>query len=109
MVSKFSDKKLLELYSQGLTNREIALKLQVSQAAVHYRLQKLGLVNNCHEEQVINPEQVAQLHEKGLTNVGIALLLSTNVATVSEQVKTLGLTDNYCTLRDYYLQAGEMH
>jgi len=95
MVSKFSDKKLLELYSQGLTNREIALQLQVSQAAIHYRLQKLGLVNNCHEEQVINPEQVAQLHEKGLTNVGIALLLSTNV------------TDNYCTLRDYYLQAGE--
>jgi len=70
----------------------------VSQAAVHYRLQKLGLTNNCHKEQVTDPKQVAQLHEMGLTNVGIALLLSTNVVTVSQQLKTLGLTDNYCRL-----------
>jgi len=100
MVSKFSDKKLLELYSQGLTNREIALELQVSQAAVHYRLQKLGLVNNCRNEQEADPEQVKMLHGMGLTNIGIALLLGISVHTIAAHLKELGLKDNYYQLTE---------
>jgi len=57
-MNKFSDEELLELYGQGLTNREIAHELNVSQAAVHYRLEKLGLANNCRSDQDADPEQV---------------------------------------------------
>ena len=100
MVSKFSDKKLLELYTQGLTNREIALELQVSQAAVHYRLQKLGLVNNCHNELTADPEEVKMLHGMGLTNIGIALILRISVHTIGAHLKELGLKDNYYQLTE---------
>ncbi len=100
MASKFSDKKLLELYSQGLANREIALQLQVSQAAVHYRLQKLGLVNNCHNKQDADPEEVKMLHGMGLTNIGIALILGVSVHTVAAHLKELGLKDNYYQLTE---------
>ena len=41
-MNKFSDGELLELYRQGLTNKEIAVRLGVTQAAVDYRLEKLG-------------------------------------------------------------------
>jgi DNA-binding NarL/FixJ family response regulator len=92
---KFTDGKLLELYRQGLTNREIADRLGVAQASVHYRLQKLGFLNNCHIEEMVNREQVKVLHRMGVTNVGIALLLQTNVVTVSQHLGKLGLEDNY--------------
>lgn len=100
MAGKITDHDLLDLYRQGLTNRDIAHKLEVSQAAVHYRLQKLGLTNNCHRNQKVDTEQIRILHSMGLTNVGIALLLKTNAAAISERLKKLGLADNYYRLRE---------
>lgn len=99
-MNKFSDEELLELYGQGLTNREIAGKLNVSQAAVHYRLEKLGLANNCRNEQDADPEQVKMLHGMGLTNIGIALILRISVHNVAEHLKELGLKDNYYQLTE---------
>jgi DNA-binding NarL/FixJ family response regulator len=99
MSRKFSDDELLELYRQGLTNRQIADTLQVSQPAVHYRLQKLGLKNNCQGHQAVDVKQVQTLHGMGLTNIGIAVLLQVNVRTVSEHIKGIGLEDNYYQLR----------
>ena len=98
--NKISDEDLLGLYWQGLTNREIAWELQVTQAAVYYRLEKLGLANNCHKDQVVDTEQVEILHEMGLTTVGIALLLKTNVQAVTDHLKVLGLEDNYYQLTE---------
>jgi len=98
--TKFSDVVLLELYHQGLTNREIAHRLQVTQPAVHYRIEKLGLINNCHSSEDIDPKKVKILHGLGLTGVGIALLLKTNVQTVSHYLKELGLQDNYDWLKN---------
>ena len=98
--STFSDGELLELYWQGLTNREIAWELKVSQATVHYRVEKLGLTNNFHKDQRVNPEQVVVLHGMGLTTVGIALLLKTNAQAVAEHLKVLGLKDNYYPLTE---------
>jgi len=98
--NKISDEELLGLYHQGLTNREIANRLQVSQAAVHYRLVKLGLLNNCHEDSYVTPEQVEILHTMGLTTIGIAFLLKTNVQTVSQHLKELRLTDNCYQLEE---------
>lgn len=100
MESKFSDQELLELYHQGLTNKEIAEELGVSQPAVYYRIGGLGLTNNCHNEQYVDRLQVQILHGMGLINVGIAVLLKTSVAVISQHVRELGLVDNYHTLKD---------
>ncbi|KYK31128.1 MAG: hypothetical protein AYK19_17280 [Theionarchaea archaeon DG-70-1] len=102
--NKISDQSLLELYHQGLTNRQIADKLEVSQAAVHYRLQKLGLPNNCSKEQVADPEKIKSLHEMGLTSVGIALLLETSVLVISQHMKEMKLRDNYFKLKEIISQ-----
>jgi predicted transcriptional regulator len=99
-MNRIKDENLLKLYSEGLTNREIADQLRVTQPAVHYRLQKLELFNNCHEEQVINPEKVRQLHDMGLTTVGIALLLETSVLVISQHLQYIGLQDNYYRLKE---------
>jgi predicted transcriptional regulator len=99
--TKFSDSVLLELYHQGLTNKEIADRLQVTQPAVHYRIEKLGLTNNCHSLQDIDCKQVKTLHGLGVTSVGIALLLKTNVQTVSHCLKEMGLQDNYGWLKKH--------
>jgi DNA-binding NarL/FixJ family response regulator len=106
MDKKISDENLLELYDQGLTNKEIADQLQVTQPAVHYRMEKLGLKNNCHKEQDVDVTHVKMLHDQGLTNVGIALLLKTNVVTISQYVKELGLIDNYSTLEKIIQSTG---
>ncbi len=98
-MKQIRDSDLLELYSQGLTNREIALKLEVTQAAVHYRLQKLGLPNNCRKENV-DPEKVKMLHERGVTSVGIALLLKTNALVIAQHLEKMGLRDRYDELKE---------
>jgi orotate phosphoribosyltransferase-like protein len=107
-TQKIEDDNLLELYYQGLTNREIADKLQVTQAGVYYRLQRLGLVNNCHKVQDTNPEKIERLHKMGLTSLGIAFLLQTNVLTISQCMKELGLKDNYYRLKEIVNQQLEV-
>lgn len=97
-MRKFSDGELLELYQQGLTNREIADRLQVTPPSVQYRLGKLGLVNNTCKESV-DVQQVKILHGLGLTTVGIAFLLKSNVRVVSQCMKELALTENDCRLK----------
>jgi DNA-binding NarL/FixJ family response regulator len=99
MSKKFSDDELLELYRQGLTNRQIADRLQVSQPAVHYRLGRLGLINNCQKSQDVDVQQVQILHGMGLTNIGIALLLKVSVQSVLQLMKDIGLEDNYYQLK----------
>jgi IS30 family transposase len=100
-VLKISDGEILELYCENLTNRQIAARLNVTRAAVDYRLQRLGLKNNCHTDDVVDPERVRALHEKGLTNVGIAFVLNTNVLTISRCMKELELPDNYIELKNF--------
>jgi DNA-binding NarL/FixJ family response regulator len=51
--TKLSDHELLELYQQGLINKEIADRMGVAQSSVHYRLEKLGLKNNCHQREFV--------------------------------------------------------
>jgi predicted transcriptional regulator len=98
--SKITDEELLALYNEGLTNRQIADHLHVSQAAVHYRIEKLELVNNYCTEESVDSEMVRLLHMRGLTTVGIALMLQTNVKIITEHLRKLGLQDNYYRLRE---------
>jgi len=99
-MRKITDEKLLELYHQGLTNREIADQLKVTQAAVFYRVERLGLVNNCHGNVVVDPGKVRILHEMGVTSIGIAHVLKVNVQVVQKHLKEMGLEDNCVRLRD---------
>jgi transcriptional regulator len=95
---KLTDYDVLLLYQQGLTNREIADRLQVTQPAVHYRLEKLGLRNNCHTFHALSQIHVRTLHRKGLTTIGIAVLLKANARSVTNILERMGLTDNYSRL-----------
>lgn len=89
------DEKILELHREGLTNKEIADRLQVTQPAINYRLERLGLINNCHaDEHDIDSDQVSKLHCLGLTNIGIAYLLHVPVESVNRIMKQLRLKDN---------------
>jgi hypothetical protein len=99
-MNRITDEDLLKLYSEGLTNREIAVTLEVTQPAVHYRLQKFGLHNNCHRKQVIEKEKVKQLHDMGLTTVGIAFVLETSALVISQHLQYMGLQDNYYRLKE---------
>jgi predicted transcriptional regulator len=99
-VSKMSDEEVLELYRQGLTNRQIADRLGVTQPAVQYRLQNLELMNNFHHCKPADPTQVKILHDMGLTTVGIAQLLKTNAKTILQTMKELGLEDNCYRLKE---------
>jgi predicted transcriptional regulator len=99
-VSKMSDEEVLQLYRQGLTNRQIADRLGVTQPAVQYRLQNLELMNNFHHCKPADPTQVEILHGMGLTTVGIAQLLKTNARTILKTMKELGLEDNCNKLKE---------
>ena len=85
---KLTDKELLELYRQGLTNK-IADRLGVTQASVQYRLQKSGLQNDYCAEDTVDQRLVKILHRTGLTSIGIALLLQTSVPVFSQYLEEL--------------------
>ena len=104
MVSKIAVEELLELYHRGLTNREIADRLQVAPPSVQYRLANLGLVSNNCKVQFVDVEQMRVLHGLGLTTIGIAFLLKTSVRAVSLCMKELGLTGNEYRLREFINQ-----
>lgn len=101
---KLQDEAILELYLKGLTNREIADALNVTQPSIHYRLGKLGLKNNCQKNLDADPEQVRILHGVGLTAVGIAHLLKVNVTVIQMHLKKMGLEDNYERLKEVFSQ-----
>jgi hypothetical protein len=104
MVNKIAEEELLALYHQGLTNREIADRLQVTPPSVQYRLGKLGLVNNYCKDPSVDVEQVKVLHGLGLTTIGIAFLLKSNVRAIAQCMKELGLTDNEYRLKEFINQ-----
>jgi predicted transcriptional regulator len=92
--SKFSDEQLLELYDQGLTDREIAEGLGVSQAAVNYRRCKLGLKTN-FKRTGVGDKIIAALCNEGLTDKEIASVLGVTQSTVNYRRERLGLKSNY--------------
>jgi hypothetical protein len=49
IIKKFSDEEFLELYEQGLNDREIADELNVERTTARARRNKLGLPPNCRQ------------------------------------------------------------
>ena len=56
-------KKIRELIAQGWTDREIAGKFSVTQAAIIYQRQKMGLPSNCSRQKSgsISHSEIAEL------------------------------------------------
>ena len=95
-LRKIDDRTILDLHRKGLTNSEIAQRLQVTQAAVHYRIEKLGLENNYHKQvQKIDETDILEMHKKGLTNSEIADILGVSPAAITYHSQRLGIQDNY--------------
>lgn len=93
-MRKFKDAQLRELHSMGLTDREIAIKLNVTQAAINYRREKLGLKNN-YIKHKFSDDDILKLHSKGLTDKEIAEKLNVTSAAVNYRRGRLELKSNY--------------
>lgn len=60
MRNKFTDEELIELYNEGLNDREIAEKLGVGRSTVNTRRRRLGLEPNYHRERKWTRERVLE-------------------------------------------------
>lgn len=93
-MPKFSDEELLELHRQGLTDRRIAERLRVTQAAVNYRRQKLGLENN-YERDTFSDDELLRLYNQGLNDREISEALRVTQAAINYRRGKRGLKSNY--------------
>ncbi|MBU6996463.1 MAG: hypothetical protein HXS41_07690 [Theionarchaea archaeon] len=94
VMRKFSDEELLEFHRKGLTDREISEKLGVTQAAVNYRREKLGLENN-YKPITFSDQQLLTLYNQGLNDREISETLGVTQAAVNYRRGRLGLASNY--------------
>lgn len=92
------DEKLIELYNQGLNDKEIAKVFGVTRNAVRKRRDQLGSKSMYREkenERIIKKnEKIKELYNNGLDNMEIAKELNLNVSTVSKDLVELGLKTN---------------
>ncbi len=93
-MRKFSDEELLELHRRGLTDREIAEELGVTQAAVNYRREKLGLKNN-YTRSTFSDDELLRLSNQGLNDHEISKALGVTQAAINYRRGRLGLKSNY--------------
>ncbi|KYK37618.1 MAG: hypothetical protein HXS46_18390 [Theionarchaea archaeon] len=101
-MQKISNDELLELHQQGLTDREIAERLRVTQAAVNYRRQKLGLKNN-YERNTFSDNQLRKLYNQGLNDREISEALRVTQAAVNYRRGRLGLPSNYIREKSFLI------
>ena len=93
-MPKFSDEELLELHQKGLTDRRIAERLRVTQAAVNYRREKLGLKNN-YKRDTFSNDELLRLYTEGLNDQEISKALGVTQAAINYRRGKLGLKSNY--------------
>ena len=93
---KFTDEQFLELYRQGLGDREIARRLGVNVGTVWIRRKKLGLPPNRPRggPRKFTDEQLLSLYRMGLTDREIAERLGVDRSGVCVRRRMLGLPPN---------------
>ncbi len=91
---KFSNEQLLELHQEGLTDRQIADTLGVTQAAVNYRRQKMGLKNN-YMKKSFSDDELRNLYNQGSVDREIGEALGATQAAVNYRRQRLALKTNY--------------
>lgn len=94
-MPKIADEEIIELHSRGLTDREIAKELEVSQSSVNYRRKRLGLENNYHKkEKKFERERFLELYHKGYTDKEIAREMNFTPPAIHYRRTSLGLKSN---------------
>ena len=93
-MQKISDEELLELHQKGLTDKQISKELGVTQAAVNYRREKLGLRNN-YERSTFSDDELLTLYNQGLNDREISKALYVTQAAINYRRGRLGLESNY--------------
>lgn len=89
MGSKFiDDKKILELYNQGMLHREIAKELGYGVSTVTRHLLNMG-----YGMQVVDKEKMLQLYNSGLTDLEIATELGCTRSNVTIYLNRMGYTN----------------
>ncbi|MCK4637046.1 MAG: response regulator transcription factor [Methanomicrobia archaeon] len=94
-MSKIGDEKIVELHKKGLTDREMAEVLGVSQSSVNYRRQRLGLKNNYHEKKKkFDEDKFLELYHLGYTDREIAEKLKLTTPAINYRRVKLELKSN---------------
>ncbi len=93
-MSKIGDEEIMELHKKGLTDREIAEILGVSQSSVNYRRQRLGLENNYHKKKKFDEEKFLELYNMGYTDREIAEKMNVTAPAINYRRTKLGLKSN---------------
>ncbi|GAG77792.1 unnamed protein product [marine sediment metagenome] len=86
----FTDQQLIELYDQGLIDREIAEKLGVHFSTVNKHRTRLGLKAK-GSNRAFTDQQLIDLYEQGFSDREIAEKLGVSGALVGRHRKRLGL------------------
>ncbi|MCW3134482.1 MAG: helix-turn-helix domain-containing protein [Methanophagales archaeon] len=83
------------LHKKGLSDREIAEVLNVSQQTVNYHRQRLGLTNNYWKRhRVFNEKKFLKLYNEGKTDREIGIIMGYTTAAIIYHRKKLGLKSN---------------
>ncbi|MHC1604701.1 MAG: helix-turn-helix domain-containing protein [Candidatus Methanofastidiosia archaeon] len=91
--TKFDDKLFLKFYKKGLTDREIAEVLGVSQSTVNYRRERLGLKSN-YRRKTFSDKRFLELYNDGLIDKEIASILNVTSAAINYRRERLELVSN---------------
>ena len=100
-MPKFSDEELLELHRQGLPDRWIAERFGVTQAAVNYRRQRLGLKNN-YKPNTFSDDELLALHNQGWNDREISETLGVTQAAINYRRKRRELPSNYIREKPFF-------
>ena len=93
-IVKIREDDLIRLHSNGLTDRQMAEALNVSQSAINYRREKLGLPSNAQTDSDVD-ERITAMNADGLTDKQIAETLGLTQSTVNYRRIRMGLASNY--------------
>lgn len=94
-MSKIGDQEIIELHERGMTDREMADLLGVSQSSINYRRKRLGLENNCHKKRKkFDKEQFLELYHLGHTDKEIAEKMDLTAPAINYRRTSFGLKSN---------------
>jgi len=84
------------LHKKGLSDREIAKELNVSQQTVNYHRQRLGLTNNYWKRhKMFDEEKFLKLYYEGKTDREIGIIMGYTTAAIIYHRKKLGLKSKH--------------
>lgn len=88
--------KIIELHSQGLSDKSIAKELGLHRSTINKKRKNLGLkANNTKPPRKLTDEKLYELHASGLTDTEIGKLINMSPINVGKRRRALSLESNY--------------